>query len=100
MVNIIEVIDIPSVLEVLPIALEIEQETFLLVMVYSMPVPVGSFIDDYILLINELLTQGRMLIVVDFNLDQLLPEHVAKADPLIQNLNFSQHSQYSTHIHG
>ena len=41
-----------------------------------------------------------MLIVGDFNLDQMLPEHVAKVDPLIQNFKLSQHSQYSTHIHG
>ena len=99
-VNIIEVIDIPSVLEILPIVLEIEKETFLLVIVYLMPGPLGSFIDDFILLINQLPTQHRMLIVSDFNLDQMLPEHVAKVDPLIQNFNLSQRSQYLTHTHG
>ena len=41
-----------------------------------------------------------MLIVDDFNRDQMLPEHVAKVNPLIQNFNLSQCSQYSTHIHG
>ena len=35
--NIIEVIDIPTVLEVLPIVLEIEKKTFLLLIVYRMP---------------------------------------------------------------
>ena len=95
-VNIIEVIEIPSVLEVLPIVLEIEEETFLLVRVYCMPGPLGSFTDDFILLINELPAQHRMLIVGD----QMLPEHVVKVDPLIQNFNLSQCSQYSTHIQG
>ena len=52
-VNIIEVIDIPSVLEVLLVVLEIEKEIFL-VIVYSMSGPLGSFSDDFILLINEL----------------------------------------------
>ena len=99
-VNIIEVIEISSVLEVLPIVLEIERETIVLVIMYYMPGPLGSFIDDFISLINELPTQHRMLIVGDFNLDQMLPEHVAKVNPLIQNFNLSQHSQYSTHIHG
>ena len=33
-------------------------------------------------------------------LDQMLPEHVTKVNPLIQNFNLSQCSQYSTHIHG
>ena len=98
-VNIIEVIEIPGVLEVLPIVLEIERETILLVKAYRMP-DLSSFIDDFISLINELPTQHRMLIVGDFNLDQMLPEHVAKVNPLIQNFNLSQHSQYSTHIHG
>ena len=82
-VNIIEVIDIPSDLEVLPIVLEIEKETFLLLIVYRMPGPLGSFIDDFILLITELPKKHRMLIVGEFNLDQMLPEHVAKIDPLV-----------------
>ena len=64
-----------------------------------MPGPLGSFIDDFISLINELATQHKMLIVGDFNLDQVLPEHVAKVNLLIQNFNLSQCSQYSTHIH-
>ena len=41
--------------------------------------PLGSFIDDFILLINELPKQHRMLILGDFNL--LI---VVKVDPLIQ----------------
>ena len=41
-----------------------------------------------------------MLIVGDFNLEQMLLEHVAKVNPLIQNFNLSQRSQYSTHIRG
>ena len=41
-VNIVEVIEIPSALEVLPIVLEIEKETILLVIVYCMPGPLGT----------------------------------------------------------
>ena len=37
-----------------------------------MPGPLGSFIDDFISLINELSTQHRMLVVRDSNLDQML----------------------------
>ena len=92
-VNMIEVIEIPSVLEVLPVVMEIEKESYLLVIVHCMPGPLGSFIDDFILLINELSAQHRMLIIGDFNFDQMLPEHVAKVYPLIQNFNLSQHSQ-------
>ena len=50
-VNIIEVIEIRIVLEVLPIVLEIEEGTFLLVIVYRMS-GLSSFIDDFILLVN------------------------------------------------
>ena len=52
-----EAIEIPSVLEVLPIVLEIEKETIFLVIVYRMPGPLGSLIGDFISLINELPTQ-------------------------------------------
>ena len=55
-----------------------------------MPGALGSFIDDFILLINELSMQHGMSVVGDFNLNQMLPEHVAKVDPLIQNFSFSQ----------
>ena len=99
-VNFIEVIEILSVLKVLPIIVEIEKETVLLVIVHHMPGPRGSFIDDFISLINELRTQHKMLIVDDFSLDQMLAEHVAKVDPLVPNFNLSQCSQYSTHNGG
>ena len=98
-INIIEVIDIPRVLEVLLFVLEIEKETFLLAIVDRMSGPLGMFIDDFILLINEPSAQPRIFIVKDFNLDQMLPENVAKVHPLIQNFNLSQHFQYSAHIH-
>ena len=44
-----------------------------------MPGPLATFIDDFI----SLPTQHKMFIVDDFNLDQILPEHVAKLDSLI-----------------
>ena len=85
---------------VLPIILKIERETVSLIIVYHIPGPLGSFIEDFISLINELPRPCRMLIVSDFNLDQMLPEHVAKVDPLIKNFNLSYRWQYWTHIHG
>ena len=72
-VDIIEVIEIPSVLEVLSVVLEIERETILLVIVYHMPGPLGSFIEDFTSLISALPTQHRIVIVGDINLDQVLP---------------------------
>ena len=52
------------------------------------------------LLVNELPTQHKILIVGNFNLDQMLPENVAKVDHLIQNFNLSQPSQHSTYLLG
>ena len=98
--NINEVIDIPSIIEILPIVLELNKEPFLLVTVYCAPGPVGFFIGDFILLMNELPIQCRILIVGDFSLDHMLPENVANIAPLIQNFDLSQRSQYSTHTHG
>ena len=49
----------------------------------------GTFIDDFVLLINELPTQQRILIVGDFNCDQMLPKNVAKVDSLIHNFSLS-----------
>ena len=94
------IMGIPSVLEVLSVVLEIEKDILLLIIVYPMLGPLGTAIDDFILLISELPAQHRNLIVGDFNVDQMLPDNVAKVDHLIQNFNMSQRSQYSIHIHG
>ena len=56
---------------------------------YLIPGPPGTLIDYFILLINELPTQHRILIFGDFNLDQILPDTGAKVGPLIKNFNLS-----------
>ena len=60
---------------------------------YREPDPVFSFIDEFILLMNERPIQHRILIVGNFNLDQMLPENVANIAPLIQSCDLSQRSQ-------
>ena len=66
-----------------------------------MPDLLGFFIDDFILFINEMATQHRILIAVDFNLDQMLSKHVTEVDLVILNFNLSQRSLtvLKTHIH-
>ena len=98
--NTIEIIDIPSVLEKLSVVLEIEMETILLVVVYLILGLFGTFIDDLISTISELSAQYRTQIDGYVNLDQMLHTIVTRIEPLIQNFNLSQRSQYSTHIHG
>ena len=46
------IIYIPSVLEVLPVVLEIKKETLLLRIMYHIPGPHGNFIDDFVLSIT------------------------------------------------
>ena len=79
-------IEISSILEVLPVVLEIEKETLLFVIVYCMHGLLGPFTEHFILLISELPTKHRILIVGDFSLHQTLPENVVKVDTLIQIL--------------
>ena len=52
-----------------------------------MPCPLGFFISGFILLINELSIQHRILIIGDFNLGQMLPEYIAKVDPVNMSHN-------------
>ena len=84
-VNIIEVIDTLSVQKYCQL-----QETILLVVVYCMPGPLGTFVDESIPTINELPTLHRALVVGDFNLDQMFPVNVVNIETLIQNFNLSQ----------
>ena len=79
-------IEISSILEVLPVVLEIEKETLLFVIVYCMHGLLGPFTEHFILLISELPTKHRILIVGDFSLHQILLENVVKVDTLIQIL--------------
>ena len=83
------------VFEVLPVVLEIEKKALLLVIVYRMPSLLGTVIDDFILLINELSTQHLILIVGDFNLDQMLP-----TDPSIEIFNMFLGLHHLTHMYG
>ena len=96
----IKVIEIPDVVEVLPVVLEIEKKNFFI----GNSIPYVWFFWFfhrwfYFIYINELPTQHRMLIVDDFDFDQMLSENIAIVDPQIQNFNFSQRSQYSSHIY-
>ena len=82
----------------MPFILEIEKETLLLAIVCLLLGPHNTFIDDFIFMINELLTQHKILTVGDFNTDEMFPENVVKVDSLVESFNLSQPSRYSNHI--
>ena len=74
------------------------KDTLLLVIVYRVPNHLNTLIDDFVLLVNELPTQHRILIVGDFSFAQMLPENVAKVDSSFQKFKLSQGLQDSTQI--
>ena len=99
-VNIIEEFQTTHALEMLPVLVDIDNERILVVLVYCVPGPLGTFINDLIEQLNNLPTRYRTVVIGDFNLDQMLSENIEKFNPLIMQFNFHQRSMYSTHIYG
>ena len=93
-------------LEILPALLKIDQKMIFLVVVYRRPGPIGNFINtlmavlDQLIMENPITEEYRMLIIGDFNWDQMLPEHITSFVPLCSHYNLHQRSNYSTHIKG
>jgi exonuclease III len=90
-------------IEMLPVLLQINDEHVLIVLVYQPPGrPRNVF--PYQLLqqlsrLNEVQTY-RTIVLGDFNADHMLSENVTAYAELCQRFNFSQRSNYSTHIYG
>ena len=103
-VQIIEEIQLQTVMEVLALLLDLNGGHILLVLLYRAPGPAGTFVDDLIVLIETILNDihpvDRILLIGDFNLDQMLDENIHTTNPLLQRFHFHQHSHYSTHIQG
>ena len=92
-----------TTLETLTLVLDIKGEHILLILLYCPPGAIYSFVTDLIQLIENVLSTvnvTRILLLGDFNLDQMLQESVNKMHPLTQRFHFHQRSQYSTHVQG
>ena len=93
-----------GVLEILPVLLQIYNETVFLVLVYRQPGSIGNFVNnttevlDQILRENPISGEFRTMDIGDFNWDQMLPEHVRALEPIITHFLCYQRSHYSTHI--
>ena len=93
-------------LELLPVLLKINDENVFLILVYRRPGPIGSFVDNLIQALEQILRENpiseefRTIILGDFNWDQMLQEHVRSFEPLSVRFNLNQRSNYSTHIQG
>jgi len=100
-VQIVQQFSTTDVLQLLPVVIKIEDEQILLVLVYRHPGPMHTFIQSLIHQLSILPTDKyRVMIVGDFNMDQMLSENVEKLQPLLTRFNLHQRSEYSTHIHG
>ena len=105
-VQVIKQYNYSGTLEVLPVLLKVDHETIFLVVVYRPPGPIRNFANtfmevlDSLIIENQIQEKCRLLIVGDFNLDQMLPEHVTLFEPLCSRFNLFQRSNYSTHIKG
>ncbi len=99
-VKIIQVFETNSTLEILPVLMDICNETVLVVLLYRPPGPIGTFIMDLMTQVSILPTQYRILILGDFNLDQLLDQNVGRIHPILTTFTLHQRSNYTTHIDG
>ena len=95
-----------GVLEILPVLLQIDNEIIFLVLVYRRPGPIGTFVNDIIQTMDQILRENpiseefRIMVIGDFNWDLMLPEHVKSMIPFSLRFNLYQRSNYSTHIKG
>ena len=105
-VKVIQRFSYSGTLQLLPVLLRIENELVLIVLLYRPPGPIGTFVENLLQSIDqftsEIFVQGnyRVIIVGDFNWDQMLPEHVRTFEPIITHFLCYQRSNYSTHIQG
>ena len=90
-----------GLLQVLPVAMKIEDELVLLVLVYRPPGARGTFVYELTQLLTMLdIHRYRTIVLGDFNLDQMLPENIEAFGGFCTQFNFNQRSTYSTHIRG
>ena len=90
-------------MEVLVSLIEVKAERILIAIVYRAPTTptISTFINGLIGIVTENLHDGdRLVILGDFNMDQMLPENVEKCRPLLELFHLHQRSKYSTHESG
>ena len=67
--------------------MDIQNEKVLVVLLYRPPGSLGTFITDLMSEISELPTQHRILIMGDFNLDQMLTQNVEKINRIMSQFD-------------
>ena len=102
-VKVVQEFDYIGAMQLLPVLIDIEDQLIFLVLVYRPNGPIGRFVENLVECIQSFLSEVkderyyRMLIIGDFNWDQMLPEHIASFDTLRNSFNCHQRSNYSTH---
>ena len=86
-VKILKLFEISTVLEMLPVLLEVLNKRILLILIYGKIGLLGSFTADLIQSVSELPIENHIKIVGDLNLDQLSTAKISKLEPLLQQFN-------------
>ena len=84
-------------LETLPLIVEVQNEQIFLVLVYRKPGKIESFKNNLVFELSCLPKSNRTLVVVDFNMDQMLHGNVEKCEPFLSQFQLYQRCNYSTH---
>ena len=85
--------------ELLPILFEVDNEYFLIVLLYCTG-PLGTSIDTVQEELTLLPSQYRTIVVGDFNLNHLLEENINLLQPILTKFDLCHRSTYATHIEG
>ena len=89
-----------NVIEIMAVLLH-GTERVMVVLVYRPPGVIGDFVNTLIAELRLLPTSSyRTLVIGDFNMDQRLPGSENTFKLLIEEFNFTQRSQFCTHIYG
>ena len=100
-VKILRVFQVPTVLEILPVLIEFSDEMILLCLIYCPPrQQISNFVEGLISLLTDIWTGERIILLGDFNMDQLLQENINRFTPLLDRLSLKQRSYFSTHDQG
>ena len=95
-----------GVLEILPVLLEVNNQLIFLIVLYRRPGPIGNFVFTLINAIDSLTKENlqygkcRMIVIGDFNWDQMISENVLSLTPFSSYYNLHQRSNFSTHTKG
>ena len=97
-ISILKECNLPTVIQALPVSMEICGEKILLVLVYLLPRhQVSTFINGMISIFRKAWKDEWIILLGEFNMDQMLQENVNRLVRLKDISNLQQRLRYSSH---